>query len=278
MEEIIWKDIPGYIDCQASNKGFVRVKNKDDAWFMQKPHETRSTSGTYLNYNVKNYKGEPKIRGAHQLVCLAFIEKPVENGEKYEVNHKDGNKHNNKPNNLEWVTRKQNIIHSLLNGLRRDNVELEVQDLLTGNVDKYISVSEFLNVWKISRHSARMLIARHQEEPFLNRWLFKANKTKEGLIKRPSYSDIICKDYVDNKTFITSNAAEMTNITKVKSVQINQRVGQGITKTKYKDTLINGYVFRHLLDTRPWPFYTKEEALKSRNKYSSISLKIKPPF
>ena len=45
----------------------------------------------------------------HRLVAEAFISNPED---KREVNHKDGNRLNNCADNLEWVTRSENQIHS----------------------------------------------------------------------------------------------------------------------------------------------------------------------
>lgn len=57
--------------------------------------------------NRKNYK-------VHKLVALVFIN----NSElKPDVNHKDGNKTNNHVNNLEWVTKSENMKHAVKIGL-----------------------------------------------------------------------------------------------------------------------------------------------------------------
>ena len=66
----------------------------------------------YLYVNLVKDK-KAKVGMIHRLVAKAFIENP--NNYKY-VNHKDGNKANNKIGNLEWCTSSQNIVHSFAIG------------------------------------------------------------------------------------------------------------------------------------------------------------------
>lgn len=54
--------------------------------------------------------------GIHQLVAAVFIG-PCPKG--HEINHKDGVKHNNCTDNLEYVTRSGNVKHAYMTGLRK---------------------------------------------------------------------------------------------------------------------------------------------------------------
>src|SRR5690606_13275621 len=59
-------------------------------------------------------KGKAGCLKIHREVATAFVENP-EN--KPYVNHKDGNKRNNKVENLEWVTASENVNHAYAIGL-----------------------------------------------------------------------------------------------------------------------------------------------------------------
>lgn len=71
----------------------------------------------YQIINFMTINGKKKTYRVHRLVLMVF--KPIENYEKMEVNHIDGNKKNNKLENLEWCTSKENQLHAFKTGLQK---------------------------------------------------------------------------------------------------------------------------------------------------------------
>lgn len=57
--------------------------------------------------------------GVHRLVCWEFNGPYID--ESYQVNHKDGCKYNNLPENLEWCTNGENVKHAIDTGLLKFN-------------------------------------------------------------------------------------------------------------------------------------------------------------
>ncbi len=145
MEEI-WKDIEGYIGLyQVSNLG--RVKSKRGVLKSQK-----SNVG-YLRYAL--WKGnKSKNFSSHRLVAKAFILNPE--GKK-EVNHIDGNKNNNKVDNLQWITSSENQRHAFDTGLqvsikgsKHYNTKLTEEDVLDIRASNQRQ-KELAHQYKISR-------------------------------------------------------------------------------------------------------------------------------
>lgn len=100
-----WKEIPGFY-YEASDEGMIRHK-------IHKRSLSNFVVNSYLRTNISTKDGM-RQESVHRLIALAFVANP-EN--KPFVNHKDGNKLNNKASNLEWVSAKENIAHAWDAGL-----------------------------------------------------------------------------------------------------------------------------------------------------------------
>ena len=75
------------------------------------PHHSNGKGYMAVNTFIN---GVQKREYVHRLVALCFIPNPYSY---QDVNHIDGRKDNNDKSNLEWVSRKQNIVHAYKNGL-----------------------------------------------------------------------------------------------------------------------------------------------------------------
>jgi len=74
----------------------------------------KSNAG-YLRVELHK-NGMAQKHSVHRLVATAFVPNPEG---KPQVNHIDGDKTNNKAENLEWVTQSENQSHAYQNGLQR---------------------------------------------------------------------------------------------------------------------------------------------------------------
>jgi len=81
----------------------------------------------YEKVGIRVVKNKYKYHAVHRIVAEAFVEKMP--GKEF-VNHKDRNKRNNKAENLEWVTKSENQLHSIKTGLRTANGEKNSQSKL----------------------------------------------------------------------------------------------------------------------------------------------------
>ena len=155
MKEI-WKDIKGYEGLyQISSFGNVKSldryiinKNGDKQYFPGK-YLTQGIGDSYLKVTLSKNNKQRTFR-VHILVARTFIPNP-EN--KPEVNHIDGNKKNNKVNNLEWNTRSENELHAYRNGLAKPSnkqkqaVAKYAKENYSKKVVQYSLNGEFIKEW-----------------------------------------------------------------------------------------------------------------------------------
>jgi len=125
-QEEIWKDVVGHENIyQVSNLGNVRSckRNKlllKNGWYLLRMY---NSANGYKFVRINN-----KTAYIHRLVSLAFL--PSIENKKY-VNHINGIKDDNRLDNLEWCTAKENTSHAIKTGLILNKGECSGKSKLT---------------------------------------------------------------------------------------------------------------------------------------------------
>jgi len=163
-----WKDIDDFDGYEVSNFGNVRGKDR----LKKGRHGLRLTNGQPMK-QVFNKKGYPEVRFrkegthtklVHRLVAKAFV---PNHDNKSQVNHIDGNKLNNRADNLEWVNNSENQLHAYKLGLQpsragEKNSKAKITDkdvtLLKQLYNSGKSVIEVSNIMNVSLDSTRQII------------------------------------------------------------------------------------------------------------------------
>jgi len=119
----VWKSVPDYPDYQVSSFGNVRSHK-----YVSEGKLICNLINSTTGYNFVNLydKDRRLCINTHSLIAKVFLPNP---DNLPEIDHIDGNRQNNRLDNLEWVTRRENM-------MRRKNIKLSI----TG--EKYITLTK----------------------------------------------------------------------------------------------------------------------------------------
>lgn len=143
----LWKDIIGY-------EGYYQISSFGQIRSLLTNKILIGDTNNLGYKRVTLYSPVKKRFFIHRLVALHFCDGYQEN---LVVNHKDGNKTNNKAENLEWVTHSENDLHAFKNNLRKTypcqfKKKIIAYDLKTGEtIKEYDNVVECEKDLKVAR-------------------------------------------------------------------------------------------------------------------------------
>jgi len=114
-----WRTIPGLPMYEASDSGLIRSKARTvtamvNGRRVRKVLPSKLLAQSLMTLNGKPHYATAKVDGqtlyVHRLIAMAWHTDTYFAGA--EVNHTNGNPRDNRADNLEWVTHRQNILHS----------------------------------------------------------------------------------------------------------------------------------------------------------------------
>jgi hypothetical protein len=139
----MWKQIDEFQNYVISDRGEVRN--------IQSGKVLKSWIGVggYVYINPTDGHGKSMPKRLHRLVAKAFVQNPYN---KPQVNHKDGDKTNNCADNLEWVTKSENMNHAYRTGLQRTTRNGKVRSVVCLNDGKFFgTISEASEYYGVSK-------------------------------------------------------------------------------------------------------------------------------
>ena len=237
---------------------------QDGSVYNKKIKKFSGICETYEGPNKTGYLGitanniQYKI---HRLICLVFH--PIEGRtsmddyQGLEVNHKDGDNHNNHAANLEWCTHSENMLHAYSTGLNK-----KVRAVLQFNINvdgskgelikEHVSIAQASKDTGLAEHEIRSVAKKTTPVPKQFLWEYKNNEetqawsekyalklTVDEKVKKPEKSILVYAKnpdkskgelvgtfttYLDASKFAGCSAETMSRMCRIKDTTIGVRL------------------------------------------------------
>lgn len=162
----LWRTLEEYKGIKVSSMGRVwkaANKSRKERILTNFPKDKDG----YCRCSAQRQDGTWTSQPVHRLVAKAFLENPLN---KQAVNHKDGDRTNNNVENLEWVTPKENVIHSFKFGLRKECKQVPKKTILTdfqiSQIDRLrelYTVNQLSKLFNIEYQSLKNIIHKKKQ-------------------------------------------------------------------------------------------------------------------
>lgn len=138
----IWKTIKDFDDYQISNLGNVKSLKYGKERILKQNFNSK------YKFFLLRKSGNIKMFYLHRLIALHFI---PNTDNKNTVNHINGIKIDNRIENLEWCTQKENVQHAVKNGLNnvgKRSMKKIINSVDSMEFDSVISAAKYYNISK----------------------------------------------------------------------------------------------------------------------------------
>lgn len=262
--------IPGFTGFAITRDGIVRSRRYGR---ILKP-SINPYGYPYVNVYDPD-KGRWRSVCLHLLIARTFI-RNMEPGFRCFVNHIDGNKTNFSISNLEWVSSRENQVHAVGTGLRRDNVECEVRDVRNGLIRTYPSISEALRSLGYSGIKSITRTVGNEVIPVLfkgsfeirsksvsNDWFYTSENM--GTVRMKAKGPFQALRLSDNREF---ESVSVRSLSRQTSVTVDKILGE---LKRHQASAIDGFLFREK-SSEAWPTTYTASAFTPPRKFKVIDL------
>lgn len=228
----LWSNIKDYPGYWVNKKGEILGKQLN-IYKQGRNHKGYPIVSMYYKKDNNEYK--LKTKAVHRIVAETFIYN--NNPEiKNQVNHIDGNKENNKVENLEWCTNQENREHAVNNGLVADK-KGEKQNTAILNykqvIDIYTSNKSRLHMSKkynVSKHTISH-IRGDNTWTHVTKNLVKGNYKNDKFLSEDNVKDIFISD-LSNKEISKKYNIDRAIVSNIKNGKSYRNVTKNMNKGK----------------------------------------------
>lgn len=198
----------------------------------------------------------------HRCLALAWLDYP-HNVDKLDVNHKDSNKLNNHLSNLEFTSRRGNMLHAVENDQCCYNQRMLVRNALTKEITEYFSIEECARQLRLDGETIRLRCNKGPEflypgylqfkrQDDQRQWKDFQNPTVADM-GRGLYKPIIAKHAVTDQVHVFDTSTAAAKILGLKDGIVEYTLKNNSTRPCF------GYWFKYKDDPGDFPMLTEEQ-------------------